>query len=157
MIRTFRHIPLLFFIFIAGCERHEPGVMKFQDGQVQHVVRHGDVEWVKCPPQLPAGCELSVLEGNPKGADFFTVRFKLGKTFVMSPHTHPKDERVTIIEGDVSVAFGMNAKHEDATRFKAGDYYVNARNSIHTVWIDSPSIIQISGIGPWEADFVEKK
>ena len=42
---------------------------------------------------------------------------------------------------------------EDATEFGPGDYYVNARNEIHTVWADSSTIIQITGIGPWEANF----
>lgn len=128
--------------------------MNFPDGKHQHIVRSDKIKWQKCPPSLPQGCELSILEGNPKKAELFTVRFKLDDTFFMPPHTHPKDERVTILEGNVSIAFGINAKHEDAVNFGPGDYYVNARNSIHTVWIDSPSVIQITGVGPWEVNFV---
>ena len=40
--------------------------------------------------------------------------------------------------------------------FGPGDYYVNARNAIHTVWADSSTIIQLTGIGPWEANFIEE-
>lgn len=147
---------IILFIFLAGCSHTEIGVMKFPEGQVQHAVYHRNIKWMPCPPHLPTGCEINILEGSPKQADLFTVRFKVNETFFMPPHTHPKDERVTIIEGNVSVAFGIGAKHEDATHFKAGDYYVNARDTIHTVWIDSPSIIQITGIGPWEANFVNE-
>jgi len=67
-----------------------------------------------------------------------------------------KDERVTIISGQVAVAFGAGATREDATVFGPGDHYVNKREEIHTVWADSTSILQITGIGPWKADFIDK-
>jgi quercetin dioxygenase-like cupin family protein len=105
---------------------------------------------------LPSGCEIAVLEGNPQSPDLFTVRFRLSEEFVMPPHSHPKDERVTVLKGKMSVAFGMDGTRENAKQFVPGDYYVNARGAIHTVWADTLSIIQITGIGPWEAVFVEK-
>ena len=144
-------------VILSGCAHNEIGVMKFPEGKVQHVVRVDNTNWNKCPPHLPKGCELSILEGHPKKPDLFTVRFKVNDNFVMRPHTHPKDERVTIISGNVSVAFGLNAKHEDAIHFGPGDYYVNARGAIHSVWVDNPAIIQITGIGPWEANFVNEQ
>ncbi len=73
----------------------------------------------------------------------------------MPPHTHPKEERVTMLNGRVSVAFGAEATHEDATTFGPGDYYVNARDAVHIVWADEDSILQITGTGPWQAHFVE--
>ncbi|MCL4709428.1 hypothetical protein KJ068_30130 [bacterium] len=73
----------------------------------------------------------------------------------MPPHSHPKDERVTLLSGKVAVAFGAEATRENAKEFGPGDYYVNARGAIHSVWADTLSVIQITGIGPWEAKFVE--
>ena len=131
------------------------GEMIFPEGEVQHVVHAKDIQWQPCPPSLPKGCEMAVLEGNPKGNDLFTVRFKITGAFIMPPHTHPKDERVTVLQGKAYVAFGNDATREEATEFEPGDYYVNARNAIHTVWADSSTIIQITGIGPWEAHFIE--
>jgi hypothetical protein len=60
-----------------------------------------------------------------------------------------------MLEGSVAVAFGPDAGHADAKRFGPGDYYVNARGAVHSVWVDEPSVIQITGIGPWEAHFVD--
>lgn len=148
---------LMSVLIVTGCTTHEVGVMQFPNGKVQHVVNADTLKWQACPPGLPKGCELVILEGNPKKPDLFTVRFKLAKTFFMSPHTHPKDERVTILSGNVSVAFGKEAKHADAVHFGPGDYYVNKRDAIHTVWIDQPAILQITGIGPWEVHFADKK
>ena len=132
------------------------GEMKFPEGKVQHVVRANEIKWKPCPSNLPEGCEMAILEGNPKSNDLFTVRFKLSGKFVMPPHTHPKDERVTILQGNAYVAFGKDVTKEDAKEFGTGDYYVNARESIHTVWTDDNTIIQITGIGPWEANFIQE-
>jgi len=145
-------------LFITGCEQSqvaEVGKMKFPEGSVQHAVYAEDIQWQPCPPNLPADCEMAVLEGNPRSPDLFTVRFRTSGGFVMPPHTHPKDERVTVLQGKMHVAFGMDGTRENAKQFGPGDYYVNSRDAIHTVWGDSLSIIQITGIGPWEARFVE--
>ncbi len=75
--------------------------------------------------------------------------------FLTVPHTHPKDERVTVIEGLVSVAFGPEVSRTDAQQFGAGDYYVNARHAIHTVWADMICVLQITGFGPWQAHFID--
>ena len=129
----------------------EIGVMQFPEGEVQHVVRSGRTPWKPCPPTLPPGCEMAVLDGNPQAADLFTVRFKASDVFVMPPHWHPKDERVTIISGDVGVAFGAESTRDDATWSGPGDYYVNARHAVHQVWIEGQTVLQITGIGPWKA------
>jgi quercetin dioxygenase-like cupin family protein len=130
------------------------GVMKFAEGKYQHSVTAENIQWLPCPPNVPKGCQLVILEGNPKQTDLFSVRFKLDTDFYMRPHTHPRDERVTILDGQVRVAFGKDTDREHATVFHAGDYYVNARDAIHSVWIDKPTILQITGIGPWQVDFI---
>lgn len=156
-------ITLSFLIFICsiimiGCRQSstQVGEMEFPDGTVQHVVHAKDIQWKPCPPNLPEGCEMVVLEGSPKSNDLFTVRFRVNAKFIMPPHTHPKDERATILQGKAYVAFGKDATKEDAKEFGPGDYYVNAKNEIHTVWADSSTIIQLTGIGPWEANFIEE-
>lgn len=131
------------------------GELQFPDGEVQHTVMAEEIAWAPCPAHLPPGCEITVLEGSPKAPDMFTVRFKTEAGFYMPAHTHPKDERVTIISGQIAVAFGKDATREEAKVFGPGDYYVNKREEIHTVWSDSTSILQITGIGPWKADFIE--
>jgi len=149
---------LFVMIVLNGCtQKSVPvGEMQFPEGSVQHVVLAEDIKWQPCPPNLPEGCEMVVLEGNPKSKDLFTVRFKTSGGFKMPPHTHPKDERVTILQGKAYVAFGKDAKKEAAKEFGPGDYYVNARNEIHSVWADDDTIIQITGIGPWAANFITK-
>lgn len=151
------------FIFLSclimlGCTESQKqiGEMQFPEGTVQHVVRADDIQWQDCPPNLPGGCEMAVLEGNPKSNELFTVRFKTNKDFIMPAHSHPKHERVTIIQGKAYVGFGEGVAKENAKAFEVGDYYVNKKGAVHTVWGDSSTIFQITGIGPWEAHFIEK-
>ena len=148
---------LLTALLVSACEQPPVGNFDFPDGEVQHVVRAAEIEWRPCPPHLPPGCEAAVLEGNPQGTGLFTVRFRVNEQFVMPPHTHPKDERVTLFSGTVAVAFGAASSREDAIEFGPGDYYVNAPGAVHTVWVEGPSEIQVTGIGPWEVHFVEER
>ena len=54
------------------------------------------------------------------------------------------------------MAFGKDTTRADAKEFGPGDYYINKRNEVHKVWLDKGMILQITGIGPWEAHFVDK-
>lgn len=153
MARSIGAVVLL--LAVTACEPAEIGRASFPEGSVQHVVRGQAANWGPCPVDLPAGCEITVLDGNPQEPDLFTVRFRLTEDFVMPPHTHPQDERVTVLSGTMAVAFGADATRDDAARFGPGDYYVNARDAVHVVWVEDAAEIQITGIGPWEAHFVE--
>ena len=147
------HIILL--SLLSGCAQSRIGEFDFPEGVVQHAVPSADIAWRPCPPNLPPGCEIAVLEGDPKASGLFTVRFRLNSDFVMPAHTHPRDERVTVLAGRMAVAFGTGGTRADAREFGPGDYYVNARDAVHTVWAEKSSEIQITGVGPWEASFIE--
>lgn len=151
-------LPAVFLIIVAlSVPLHaQIGEMQFPQGREQHVVLAKEIKWMPCPPNLPEGCRMAVLEGNPKGNDLFTVRFQVSEGMVMPAHTHPRDERVTILKGTAAVAFGENAKREEAREFTVGDYYVNARGAVHSVWLDPGTELQITGIGPWKVDYVQQ-
>ena len=143
-------------VSITACQQREIGVEAFAEGQVQKVTRANDIKWRPCPPTLPKNCEIAILAGHPKKPDMFTVRFHSPGDFFMPAHTHPKDERVTILKGKVAVAFGKDATRADAMEFGPGDYYINKRGEVHKVWLEKGMVLQITGIGPWKAHFVDK-
>ena len=150
-----RVIAIFTLLLVSACTQNPVGHVEFAEGQQQIAMLAAETSWRPCPGNLPPGCELAVLEGNPQAAGLFTARFRLPGGFAMPPHTHPKDERVTVISGKMAVAFGASATRRDAREFVPGDYYVNARGAIHHVWADETSVIQITGLGPWQADFVD--
>jgi len=55
------------------------------------------IDWKPAPPTLPKGAMVAVLEGDPKAAGMFTMRVKLPAGSIISPHWHPRDERVTVL------------------------------------------------------------
>jgi hypothetical protein len=147
----------LVLVLMVGCGAPVVNEVEvaFPDGKSQLAVRAEAIAWGKCPPTLPSSCEMAVLEGNPREAQLFTVRFRISEPLEMQPHWHPRNERVTILEGKVGVGFGDAIDRDVITWFEPGDYYVNAKGAHHFVLVDGPALLQITGIGPWEVNFLE--
>lgn len=132
----------------------QPVEIDFDPDTQQITSRGAEISWGPCPPVLPAGCEMAVLEGDPRSASLFTVRFRTTAPFELSPHWHPRHERVTIFEGQIGIGFGNEVDRESAQWFGPGDYYVNAKGAHHFVLSDGPALIQVTGIGPWEVHYL---
>jgi hypothetical protein len=62
-------------------------------------VTPADIRWRGGPPSLPEGAKVAVREGDPSKEGPFVLRIRLPDGFRVMPHTHPKDERVTVISG----------------------------------------------------------
>ncbi len=137
-----------------ACPEAGPIEAAFPEEETQLARLAGELAWSPCPPSLPADCEMVVLEGDPKRETLFTARFRTGAKFEMKPHWHPRNERVTILEGRIGVGFGDEIDREKVSWFGPGDYYVNAREAHHFVLADGPAVLQITGIGPWKAIFL---
>jgi anti-sigma factor ChrR (cupin superfamily) len=106
------------------------------------------------PPSMPKGVEMAILEGDPKAEGMFTIRLKAPAGFALAPHTHPSDERVTVLAGSVSVGFGSATDRSTAKAFTSGSFYVNPANVAHYVFSDEGATLQITGEGPWRVDFL---
>jgi quercetin dioxygenase-like cupin family protein len=104
------------------------------------------------PPNMPAGVEMAVLEGDPRAEGMFTLRLKAPPGFVLPPHTHPVDERVTVLSGSIAVGFGTSVQREQAKRFGAGSFYVNPPDQAHYVFSDEGVVLQITAMGPWRVE-----
>lgn len=117
----------------------------------------GDIIWSDAPPNLPPGSKLAMLEGSPRNEGIFTIRVQFPPYYKIKAHTHPKEERVTVISGVVNVGFGNVTDTTSATKFTEGSYYVNPAGASHYVFTGSEGcILQITGLGPWGLDYVEK-
>jgi hypothetical protein len=148
------------FALVAACKPSgsappdRPVEPAFAAGQKQLAVHVGAITWRPCPKGLPAACSMAVLEGDPKKAQLFTLRLRSTEPFNLPPHRHPKNERVTVLEGTIHVGFGTRVDRSSGTAFGPGDYYVNAAGMTHYVWTTEPVTLQITGIGPWVVELV---
>ncbi|MEO8034168.1 MAG: cupin domain-containing protein [Acidobacteriota bacterium] len=111
--------------------------------------------WAAGPPTLPKGATMAVLEGDPRKEGIFTMRLKMPAGARIGPHWHPRQERVTVLSGEVRVGFGDTFDPAAMTRFTSGAFYVNPPLAHHFVTFPRETIIQITGEGPWELNEVK--
>jgi quercetin dioxygenase-like cupin family protein len=130
----------------AGAQAPPPGTLQVQPEAI---------EWRTANASMPAGTQIAVLEGDPTAAGLFTIRLKVAAGARLEPHWHPREERVTVLSGLVLVGFGEAIEAAATRRFGAGAFYVNPARSRHFVLFPQDSVVQITGVGPWEVHFLE--
>lgn len=148
---------LLFPAFLFAQVIEHQKASNLPEGAIQF--RKEEVIWKEAPSTLPAGSRVTVLEGNPKSEGMFTMRVELKPFAKINPHFHPREERVTIISGDVYLGFGEQMDTmANYTHFSKGSFYINPPKSIHYVFTQKKSaVLQITGMGPWELIYPGEK
>jgi quercetin dioxygenase-like cupin family protein len=113
-----------------------------------------EIQWKDGPASLPPGAKIAVLEGDPTKEGAFVMRVRLPDGFHIPAHTHPKPERVTVIQGTFKLAMGDNPKLENARILPAGTYGFWSPGMVHAVWTEGETIVQVHGTGPWVIHYV---
>lgn len=108
------------------------------------------VVWKDGPPTLPAGSKVAVLEGDPRAEGIFTMRVRVPAGATLAPHWHPRHERVTILSGAAELGFGSTADRGATKRYGPGSFYVNPPRVMHYLFFPEETVMQMTGIGPWE-------
>lgn len=137
----------------AGVLCAQPPATGLPPGTIQ--APGSSLDWREAPPSLPPGTKIVVLEGNPQREGFFTIRLHVPAGTLLPPHWHPRDERVTVLSGEVRVGFGDTVDEARTTAFGPGSFYLNPPMSHHFVLFTEESVVQITGVGPWELHMVE--
>src|SRR5262245_63902178 len=113
------------------------------------LVTPADFKWGDGPPSLPKGAKVMVLEGDLSKAGPFVVRVKLPDGYKIAPHTHPKDERVTVLSGTLYFGMGDKFDAKAAKALPAGSYARASAGMKHFVWAKGETVIQVHGDGPF--------
>jgi hypothetical protein len=121
------------------------------------LVTPADVKWQEGPASLPKGTKMAILEGDPAKAGPFALRLKLPDGFRVMPHTHPKDERVTVLSGTLYLGEGAKFDEKAAKALPAGSYARTAAGMKHFGWAKGETILQLHGEGPWAIEYVDPK
>jgi quercetin dioxygenase-like cupin family protein len=118
------------------------------------VTKPADLKWGEAPPGLPAGGKMAVLNGDPTQSGPFTVRLKAPAGYKVMPHTHPTDERLTVISG--SLRIGMGEKFDEASMqtMTPGSYIVMPSGMAHFAKGAKETIVQIDSEGPFQINYV---
>jgi Domain of unknown function (DUF4437) len=121
----------------------------------EHVVfLPDDIKWIDGPASLPPGAKMAVLEGDPTKEGAFVLRVKMPDGFKIMPHTHPKDERVTVLSGILYMGMGEKFDESVSRAMPAGTYGRTAANAKHFGYVKGETVIQLHGSGPWAVNYL---
>lgn len=111
----------------------------------------GALKWGPPPPVFAPTAKFAVLAGDPtKAGSLYTVRLSMPSGYRIMPHYHPSDERVTVLSGTFHVGMGDTFSQSKTTAFTAGGFGLIPANGHHFGWTSGRTIIQVSGIGPFQ-------
>ena len=76
------------------------------------------LQWGPCPDLFPAGCEITVLHGDPAQPNADVFLRTPGGGFRLPPHTHSSAERMILVRGEMAVDY----QGADPATLSAGEY-----------------------------------
>lgn len=123
--------------------------------QSTHVVVPAEkVQWSAAPPALPAGAQISVLEGNPAEKGPITLRLKFPANYEIPAHWHSMTERVTVLSGMFHIGMGDKLDRSTSQLLKPGGFVSLPANMRHFAWASAPTVVQINLEGPFDIFYV---
>lgn len=105
-----------------------------------------ELQWKDGPAAIP-GSKMAVLEGDPAKSGYFAIRLRIPAGTKVAAHTHGDVERVTVISGKLYMAMGE--KQQNPSVLPAGSYFSLPPGTVHNVWVEEESVVQIATLGPW--------
>ena len=121
---------------------------------VQSQVNPGNLKWGPAPAGLPRGAQASVLAGNPDRSGMFTIRLRFPAGYAVPPHTHPADEHVTVISGQLSLGMGPRVRPRRMASLVAGGFANAPARMAHYASTRSGAVIQVTSQGPFAITYV---
>jgi quercetin dioxygenase-like cupin family protein len=113
------------------------------------------LKWVDGPASLPPGAKMVILEGDPAKDGPFVMRVKLPDGMKIMPHTHPKDERVTVLSGTLYLGMGATFDAKAAKEMPAGSYGRTGAGMKHFGYVKGDTVLQLHGEGPWAITYLD--
>src|SRR4051794_129374 len=98
------------------------GAQHADEKKSEVMVTPTDIKWQDGPASLPKGAKMALLEGDPSKEGPFVMRAKLPDGYKIPPHTHLKDERVTVISGTLNLGMGGKFDEKEGMALPAGSY-----------------------------------
>ena len=120
----------------------------------QSQVNPAGLKWGPAPPSLPRGAQAAVLAGNPQAPGLFTIRLRFPPGYAVAPHSHPSDEYVTVISGQVSIGMGSRMNRARASRLVSGGFIHAPARMNHYAFTRTGAVLQITANGPFAVTYV---
>lgn len=127
-------------------------------GHEHFTVLASDIRWL-IPPDasgLPTtGVEIALIEGHPFLKGPFTFRLKFQPGARLMPHTHPAEERITVLSGTLNQGQGGTFDQAATEALQPGSFAFRSPGIAHFVWFDEETVLQFNGDGPFGITYVD--
>lgn len=110
------------------------------------VVKAAEVKWEDYPDR--PGVQRAIIEGDLTKPGPFVMRVKFPAGYKLAPHTHPSREFTTVLSGGLRFGYGTNPEGP-AELMSPGTLIITPANTPHFVTIQTETVVQTHGIGPW--------
>jgi quercetin dioxygenase-like cupin family protein len=145
-------VALLFLA--AGASGGEHGTAPGKASGAVTVVTPDELKWGPGPKSLPPGAQAAVLDGNPAEKGPFAMRLKVPAGYKIAPHTHPRQERVTVISGRFQLGHGRTFDEAQLKNLDAGSFFSLPPGMEHFARATEDTVVQLNSDGPWEINYV---
>ena len=120
-----------------------------------HVMENpASAKWGPAPPMLPPGAQIAVLAGDPTKAVPFTVRLKFPANYDIPAHSHPGDEHVAVVSGELFMGMGNKLDRKAGHALGVGGFALMPANANHFAYTKGETTILLYGQGPVEFKYV---
>ena len=114
----------------------------------------GAAKWGPAPPLLPPGAQIAVLAGDPTKAAPYTVRLKFPANYAIPAHSHPTDEHVVVVSGELFMGMGTKLDRNAGMSLGVGGFALMPANANHFAYTKGETTIVLYGQGPVEFKYV---
>ncbi len=111
-------------------------------------------KWGPAPPMLPPGAQIAVLSGDPTKPGPYTVRLKFPANYNIPAHSHPGDENVAVVSGELFIGMGATLDRKAGHRLGVGAYALMPANSNHFAFTKDETTVLLYGQGPVDFKYV---
>jgi hypothetical protein len=131
------------------------GMLVGVGAEQSHLILRGDeIKWQPAPSAFSRGAMMSVLSGDPSKDGMFIVRVKMPSEYVIPPHWHSKAENVSVLSGTFHIGMGDKLDKANSRLIPPNGFAMLPASMRHFAWSSSETIIQISGMGPFDIHYV---
>jgi quercetin dioxygenase-like cupin family protein len=122
-----------------------------------HVMENlSTAKWGPAPPMLPPGAQIAVLAGDPTKAAPYTVRLKFPANYEIPAHSHPEDENVSVVSGELFMGMGAKLDKRAGLGLRVGGFALMPAQANHFAYTRSETIIVLYGLGPVDFKYVDQ-
>jgi len=139
----------------AGDDASAPVIHASEVQTTDHIILPPEaIEWGQGPPSMEPGAEAALIEGDPSQPGFFNLRLRMPDGYRIAPHTHPQQERVTVISGTFLLGEGDHVDDSAMHALQPGSYFSMPPGMSHFARTQGETVIQLTSMGPWSIEYV---